>query len=71
MPSDDNLRTDVSWIKRLAGREQSARSMLEQILLENTIPYDEKMLRSKFNMEQFFLFLVFFHLFSQLVLSPF
>jgi len=51
---DDNLRTDVGWIKRLASGEQPARSMLEQILLENALPYDEKMLRSKFNMEQFF-----------------
>jgi hypothetical protein len=51
---DDNLRTDVNWIKRLASGEQSARTMLERILLENSLPYDEKMLRSKFNMEQFF-----------------
>ena len=51
---DENLRTDVGWIKRLASGEQPALAMLERILLENELPYDEKMLRSKFNMEQFF-----------------
>ena len=51
---DENLRTDVSWIKRLASGEQPTLAMLEQVLLENGLPYDEKMLRSKFNMEQFF-----------------
>ena len=51
---DDNLRTDVSWIKRLTSGEERAVAMLEQILLDNTLPYDEEMLLSKFNMEQFF-----------------
>ena len=51
---DENLRTDVSWIKRLAGSEGPAVSILERILVENELPYDEEMLRSKFNMEQFF-----------------
>ena len=51
---DDNLRTDVTWLKRLASGEKSALAVLEQVLLNNELPYDEKALRSKFNMEQFF-----------------
>jgi len=51
---DDNLRTDVNWIKRLASGEQSALAVVEKVLLGEELPYEEKMLRSKFNMEQFF-----------------
>ena len=51
---DENLRTDVSWLKRLASGEKPALAVLEQVLLNNELPYDEKALGSKFNMEQFF-----------------
>ena len=51
---DDNLRTDVSWIQRLASGEQPALAILERILLENTLAYDEGILVSKFNITQFF-----------------
>jgi hypothetical protein len=51
---DENLRTDVSWLKRLASGEKPALAVLEQILLKEELPYDERSLKSKFNMEQFF-----------------
>lgn len=51
---DENLRTDVNWLKRQASGEKPALAVLEQVLLNNELPYDEAMLRSKFNMEQFF-----------------
>jgi len=51
---DDNLRTDVSWIKRLASSTEKALAMLEQVLLNNELSYDAEMLRAKFNMDQFF-----------------
>ena len=39
---DENLRTDVSWLKRLASGEKPALAMLEQILLKEELPYDER-----------------------------
>ncbi|MFH0926698.1 MAG: AAA family ATPase, partial [bacterium] len=51
---DDNLRTDISWIRRLTQKEENAREMLETLLLEKELPYDNKMITSKFNMNKFF-----------------
>jgi len=51
---DENLRTDVNWIKRLTSGEGQALAMLEQLMLHDELPYDEEMLRAKFNMAQFF-----------------
>lgn len=51
---DENLRTDVSWIRRLTSKQENARQLLENIILKKELPYDNRMLRSKFNMNQFF-----------------
>ncbi len=51
---DENLRTDVNWLKRLASGEGPVLALLEQVLLNDEFPYDERSLRSKFNMEQLF-----------------
>ncbi|MFH0926027.1 MAG: AAA family ATPase, partial [bacterium] len=51
---DENLRTDLNWIKRLTQKEENAKEMLETLLLEKELPYDSKMITSKFNMNQFF-----------------
>ncbi|MFH0926109.1 MAG: AAA family ATPase [bacterium] len=51
---DDNLRTDVSWIRRLTQKEENTREMLETLLLERELPYDSKMVTSKFSMNKFF-----------------
>jgi len=52
---DDNIKTDSSWIKRLTGGSETAsKKLLEQLIFEGEITYDYEMLRSKFNMSQFF-----------------
>lgn len=51
---DDNLRTDINWIRRLTGSEEKAREMIETLIFDNEMKYDNTMLRSKFNMNQFF-----------------
>ena len=51
---DDNVRTDLNWIRRLSSDERDACGLLEALLFENELPYDIDMLSSKFNMRQFF-----------------
>ncbi|MFH0925736.1 MAG: AAA family ATPase, partial [bacterium] len=51
---DDNLRTDLGWIKRLTQKEENTREMLEKLTFEKELSYDVKVIRSKFNMNQFF-----------------
>ncbi len=50
---DENLRTDVSWIQRLAQNNESAIKMLEQVLTQNTLQYSVSELTSKFNRNKF------------------
>ncbi len=50
---DENLRTDVSWIQRLAQNNESAIKMLEQILTQNTLQYSINELTSKFSKNKF------------------
>jgi len=51
---DDNLKTDVNWIKRLTIREENTKEMLSKLIFDNELRYDQNMVRSKFNMNQFF-----------------
>jgi len=51
---DENLRVDVNWLRRLTGSDEDTRELLEQLMFEGTLPADVTMLRSKFNMSQFF-----------------
>ncbi len=51
---DDNIRTDVNWIKRLAGTSEKARTMVEKLIYNRELNYDYGMVKSKFNMNQFF-----------------
>ena len=51
---DENLRTDLSWIKRLTRKEENAKEMLEKLIIDNELGYDSEMIRSKFNMNQLF-----------------
>ncbi len=52
---DANLKTDISWVRRLtASNPQLTESFVDQLTLHNTIAFDEKMLVEKFNMTQFF-----------------
>jgi hypothetical protein len=51
---DHNLRTDINWLRRLTGNEENTRELLEQLMFEGSLPVDQTMLQSKFNMRQFF-----------------
>lgn len=51
---DENLRTDLGWIKRLTLGEDRAKEMLHQLVYEGTLGYTREMLKSKFTREQFF-----------------
>ncbi len=51
---DDNLRVDISWLRRLTGSHEEARERVEQLMFEGALPVDMAMLRSTFNMKRFF-----------------
>ena len=51
---DDNVKTDVNWIRRLTGSDKNTKEMLEEIILTGELPYDQEMISSKFNMRSFF-----------------
>ncbi|MEA1911002.1 MAG: AAA family ATPase [Spirochaetota bacterium] len=51
---DTNLKTDISWIRRLTLKESNTKEMLETIILNNELEYDSVQLTEKFNMNQFF-----------------
>ena len=46
--TDLDLRTDLSWVKRITNRPENTVEVLTDILKTNTIPYDEEYLISKF-----------------------
>jgi len=52
--TDLNLRTDLSWVKRITNRPENTEEILTDLIQSNTIPYDEEYLVSKFNKNQFF-----------------
>ena len=53
--TDLNLRTDLSWVRRITGSiAENTEDFVNQLLMSNTISYDNDFLTSKFNMSQFF-----------------
>ncbi len=53
--TDMNLRTDLSWVLRItAAYEGSTEEFVNQLLLHNTIRYDDNFMMAKFDMRQFF-----------------
>ncbi len=53
--TDMNLRTDLSWIRRITGANpQNTEEFVGRLTSENIIPYDKNFLTAKFNMFQFF-----------------
>ncbi len=53
--TDMNLRTDLSWVRRLTGANpQNTEEFVTRLSTENTIGYDKNLLSTKFNMFQFF-----------------
>jgi hypothetical protein len=52
---DLNLKTDISWIRRLtASNPKNAEEFVDQLTLYNKIAYDDTLLVDKFNLSQFF-----------------
>jgi len=53
--TDMNLRTDLSWVRRITGANpQNTEEFVDRLTTENIISYDNTFLTSKFNMFQFF-----------------
>lgn len=53
--TDLNLRTDLSWVRRITGANPAnTAAFVEQLTTQNIIPYDKNFLTTKFNMFQFF-----------------
>ena len=53
--TDLNLKTDISWVRRLtASNPAKTEAFVHQLTLHNTIAYNEIQLVEKFNMYQFF-----------------
>lgn len=53
--TDLNLKTDISWVRRLtASNPQKTEAFVDRLTLHNTIQYDDILLVEKFNMSQFF-----------------
>ena len=51
---DENLRTDVSWIRRLTISLENAKQMLDTLLIDGEMVYSQSDFRSKFNKQRFF-----------------
>ncbi|MCP4219872.1 MAG: AAA family ATPase, partial [bacterium] len=52
---DVNLKTDISWVRRLtASNPANTKELVNQMLMENRISYNEVALLEKFSMSQFF-----------------
>jgi hypothetical protein len=52
---DVNLKTDISWVKRLtASNPANTGELVNQLLMDNQLPYNKLALLEKFNMSQFF-----------------
>ncbi|KPA08854.1 hypothetical protein MHK_010943, partial [Candidatus Magnetomorum sp. HK-1] len=53
--TDLNLRTDLSWVKRITGKNpEKTKEVINTLSITNLLPYDNKSLITKFNMTQFF-----------------
>jgi len=53
--TDMNLKTDITWIRRLtASNPQYTEEFVNQLTINNSIRYDEILLMEKFNIFQFF-----------------
>ena len=51
---DENLRTDIGWLRRLAQTQENAKEMLDALLIDDELIYSQSDLRSKFNKRKFF-----------------
>jgi hypothetical protein len=51
---DENLRTDVNWIRRLTLSMENAKEMIDALVIDDKLTYAITDLRSKFNKQKFF-----------------
>ena len=51
---DENLRTDIGWLKRLTITLENTRETLDALVIDDELPYSQADLRSKFNKRKFF-----------------
>ena len=51
---DENLRTDVSWIRRLTITLENAKEMLDALVIDGELIYSQPDLRSKFYKQKSF-----------------
>lgn len=51
---DENLRTDVNWIRRLTITLDNAKEMLDTLLIDGEMIYSQPDFKSKFNKQKFF-----------------
>lgn len=51
---DENLRTDINWIRRLTLSLDNAKEMLDKLVIEDELSYNLADLSSKFNKKKFF-----------------
>ncbi|MCP4132875.1 MAG: AAA family ATPase [bacterium] len=53
--TDENLKVDINWVKRLtASNAAKSKELVDKIIIENALPYDRFFLKEKFSMSQFF-----------------
>ena len=52
--NDENLRTDINWIRRLTLSQSNAKEMLDALVIDDGLPYNITDLSSKFNKKKFF-----------------
>ncbi|MGE0082801.1 MAG: AAA family ATPase [Desulfococcaceae bacterium] len=53
--TDPNLKTDISWVRRLTGSNpQYTEEFVNHLMMDNAIRYDDMFLVQKFDMNQFF-----------------
>lgn len=53
-PVDENLRTDINWIRRLTLSLDNAKAMLDALVIDDELSYNVADLSSKFNKKKFF-----------------
>ena len=51
---DENLRTDIHWIRRLTLSLDNAKTMLDALVIDDELPYNVADLAGKFNKKKFF-----------------
>ncbi len=53
--TDVNLKTDISWVRRLTGANSvQTEKFVDQLTMQNRLRYDDALLTEKFDMNQFF-----------------